>query len=354
MNQDADRLHAIARACLDILPIALPQTPPTDLSLRTEADYLRTTEVLMARADGIPGALAKAVQATQSPRTIHKRIAALRFACRQLVSQHLDIRSQERDIDWHKLATVLTQLHAMLRALVTLSEQGMTQPRRKRRSKRQVLKGLLPSWREQLCARGSRGKYADALLTSALTGARPGELVRGITTWLQLDEELGIETLCFHVHGLKVKERQGQRFRFMAFAAEDSHPLVASMVKRLNALPGKRLEVKVTSPGNFTVEVQRLARSLWPDHGQAITATCFRHQWSADVKATGDADAASRGLGHRSVKTRKYYGTAHQARHRHAVRPVRIEADLPLRALPARARPIAPTHINSKHVAEMG
>ncbi len=331
MNQDADRLHAIARACLDILPIALPQTPPTDRSLRTEADYLRTTEVLMARADGIPGALAKAVQATQSPRTFHKRIAALRFACRQLVRQHLDIRSQERDIDWHKLATVLPQLHDMLRALVTLSEEGMTQPRRKRRSKRQVLKGLPPSWREQLCARGSTGKYADALLASALTGARPGELVRGITTWLQLDEELGIPTLRFHVHGLKVKERQGQRFRFMAFATEDPHPLVASMVKRLNTLPGKRLEVHVTKPGNFTAEVQRLARALWPKHGHAITATCFRHQWSADVKASGDGDATSRGLGHRSAKTRRHYGMAHQARGGHALRPVRIEADLPVR-----------------------
>lgn len=97
---------------------------------------------------------------------------------------------------------------------LTLGEEGITQPRRKRRSKRQVLKGLPPSWREQLCARGSRGRYADALLASALTGARPGELLKGITTWLQLDEELGIPTLCFHVHGLKVKERQGQRFRF--------------------------------------------------------------------------------------------------------------------------------------------
>ncbi|HMW17919.1 MAG TPA: hypothetical protein PKN13_11860 [Accumulibacter sp.] len=145
-----------------------------------------------------------------------------------------------------------------------------------------------------------------------------------------------------------------QRYRFMAYAVEDTHPLVATLVKRLSAMPGRKLDIHVAKAGNFTAEVQRLARALWPDHGHAITATCFCHQWSADVKSTGDADAASRGLGHRSAKTRKYYGTAHQARDRHAVRPVQIEADLPVRALPIRARPITQAHINSKHAAEMG
>lgn len=104
--------------------------------------------------------------------------------------------------------------------------------------------------------------------------------------------------------------------------------------------------------GNFTAEVQRLASAFWPKHGYAITGTCFRHQWSVDVNSTGDADAASQGLGHRSVKTQKYYGTAHQAREGHAVRPVRIEADLSLRVF-ARVQPIKQNHINSKHVAEM-
>ena len=354
MNVDADRLNIIARQCLGMLPKALPQAPSTGRSSRTEAEYLRMAHVLLDRALFTPGGLAGAVQATHSPRTFHKRLAALRFYCRRLVSEHLDVRSVSQDLDWHRLADVLPRLHEQLCALVTLNEQGMTQPRRKRRSKRQALKGLPPTWREDLFERGATGKYADALLASALTGARPGEAVKGITAWLQYDEALGIETLCFYVHGLKVKAQQGQHFRFMAYAAEDTHPLVTALVKRLSALPDRKLDIRVAKAGNFTAEVQRLARALWPDHGHAITATCFRHQWSADVKSTGDADAASRGLGHRSAKTRKYYGTAHQARDRHAVRPVRIEADLPVRVLPIRALPITQAHINSKHAAEMG
>lgn len=331
MNVDADRLNIIARECLGMLPRALPQALSTGRSSRTEAEYLRMTHVLLDRAPFTPGGLAGAVQATHSPRTFHKRLAALRFYCRRLVSEHLDVRSVSQDLDWHRLADVLPRLHEQLCALVTLNEQGMTQPRLKRRSKRKALKGLPPTWREDLYERGATGKYADALLASALTGARPGEVVKGITAWLQHDEALGIETLCLYVQGIKVKAQQGQRYRLMTYAAEDTHPLVAALVKRLGLLPGRKLHIHVAKAGNFTAEVQRLARALWPEHGHTITATCFRHQWSSDVKASGDGDATSHGLGHRSAKTRRHYGMAHQARGGHALRPVRIEADLPVR-----------------------
>ena len=331
MNVDADRLNIIARECLGMLPRALPQALSTGRSSRTEAEYLRMAHVLLDRALFTPGGLAGAVQATHSPRTFHKRLAALRFYCRRLVSEHLDVRSVSQDLDWHRLADVLPRLHEQLCALVTLNEQGMTQPRRKRQSKRKALKGLPPTWRENLYERGATGKYADALLASALSGARPGEVVKGITAWLQHNDALGIETLCLYVQGIKVKAQQGQRYRLMTYAAEDTHPLVAALVKRLGLLPGRKLHIHVAKAGNFTAEVQRLARALWPEHGHTITATCFRHQWSSDVKASGDGDAASRGLGHRSSKTRRNYGTAHQACVGHALRPVRIEADLPVR-----------------------
>jgi hypothetical protein len=343
MNVDADRLNIIARECLGMLPRALPQALSTGRSSRTEAEYLRMAHVLLDRAPFTPGGLAGAVQATHSPRTFHKRLAALRFYCRRLVREHLDVRSAAQDLDWHRLADVLPRLHEQLCTLVTLNEQGMTQPRRKRRSKRQALKGLPPTWREDLFERGATGKYADALLASALTGARPGEVVKGITAWLQHDDALGLETLCLYVQGIKVKAQQGQRYHFMAYAAEDTHPLVAALVKRLSPLPDRKLHIDVAKAGNFTAEVQRLARALWPKHGHAITATCFRHQWSADVKSAGDADAASRGLGHSSAKTRKYYGTAHQARGKQPLRPVRIEADRPLTAPQTCLRPAART-----------
>ena len=72
-------------------------------------------------------------------------------------------------------------------------------------SKRKALEGLPPTWREDFMS-AATGKYADAPLASALTGARPGEVVKRITAWVQHDEALGIETLCLYVQG-----HQGRR-----------------------------------------------------------------------------------------------------------------------------------------------
>lgn len=333
MSADAERLNAVARECVAMLPAALPHEPAKARSSCTEAEYLRMVHVLQQRAQALSGGLAAAVQNTGSARTFYKRMAALKFHCRNLVTQHLEGLSAAKNLDWERLAEVLPVLHEQLNALLMLKQQGMTQPRRKRRSKRQALRGLPSTWREDLCERGARGKYFDALLISALTGARPGEVVTGIDTWLQYDESLGLETVCFYVTGAKVTEHQGQPHRFVAYAVDDTHPLVAALVRRLRTEPGRKLHTRIANASNFTAEIRRLGRNLWREHAHALTATCFRHQWSADVKASGDADAASRGLGHRSVKTRRHYGTAHQARGGHALHPVRIQADLPLKLL---------------------
>lgn len=339
MSTEAERLNAVARECVAMLPVALPHEPAKTRSSCTEAEYLRMAHVLQQRAQVFSGGLAAAVQDTGSARTFHKRMAALKFHCRHLVTQHLKGLSAAKNLDWERLAEVLPVLHEQLNALLMLKQQGKIQPRRKRRSKRQALWGLPSTWREDLCERGARGKYSDALLISALTGARPGEVVTGIDTWLHYDEGLGIETVCFCVRGAKVTPHQGQPHRFVAYAVDDPHPLVAALMRRLCTEPSRKLHIKIASAGNFTVEIQRLGRNLWRRHPHALTATCFRHQWSADVKASVNADSVSQGLGHRSAKTRRNYGTAQQARDGHVLRPVRIQADLPVTLLRSQPQP---------------
>lgn len=58
---------------------------------------------------------------------------------------------------------------------------------------------------------------------------------------------------------------------------------------------------------------------------------CFRHQFAADLKANGDDEATSRGLGHISAETRRVYGTAGQASKGHCLRPLQIDAERPIR-----------------------
>ena len=54
-------------------------------------------------------------------------------------------------------------------------------------------------------------------------------------------------------------------------------------------------------------------------------------QFAADLKANGDDEATSRGLGHISAETRRVYGTASQASKRYRLRPLRIEVERPVK-----------------------
>ncbi len=338
---DVQQLIATVRQCLSTLPAIRPKGEPTSQSATTQADYLKLAKHLIRQGAAAEGGLVSVVNNTGRPSTFYKRMAALRYYCFHSIDLLASKLPHAMEAATHGRLQASCQLLLLtMNALIALQRQGMTHPRQKRRSKRQALRGLPPAWREDLIERGAHGKYADALLVSALTGARPCEVVTGIEAWLAHDDDLGIQTVCLDVAGAKVKaQHQGQPRRFMAYSVNDPHPLVAALVRRLSTAPNKKLRVHIARAGNFTAEVQRLGRSLWRDHGHAITATCFRHQWSADVKSTGDADAASRGLGHRSAKTRRHYGTAHQARGANALRPVRVEADLPIKALQPTARP---------------
>lgn len=331
---EVQHLVRTVRACLSTLPAIKSKGEPTSKSAATREDYLKAAKQLLHRGGTGEDDLISVVSNTGRSTTFYKRVAALRYYCLWSIGaissdlpQAWDTPTRER------LLASYSQLLMTMRALVRLQQQGMTQPRRKRRSKRHALRGLPSTWREDLCLRGAGGKYADALLISALTGARPAEVVKGIDVWVEFDDLLGKDILCLYVTGAKVKASQGQPNRFVAYSEDDTHPLVAALVKRLSTEPSKKLHVQVASAGNFTTEIQRLGRALWRNHDHAITATCFRHQWAADVKMAGDGDAASRGLGHRSAKTRRHYGTAHQARGGQALRPVRIEADLPVKTL---------------------
>jgi integrase len=117
---------------------------------------------------------------------------------------------------------------------------------------------------------------------------------------------------------------------------------MAMLNSSLSATEDASLVVKIEKALNFTVEVRRLAASLWPNHRHAVTPYCFRHQWAADAKLAGTADAVSRGLGHLSNKTQRRYGTASQAGHGRVLRPVEVEAERAIRRAALRIPAIRP------------
>lgn len=168
---------------------------------------------------------------------------------------------------------------------------------------------------------------------AALTGCCPAELVLGIKVWRALDPERNQAVIHLEIAGAKVKRGQGQPHRRLMYAEEDGHPLVAMLNRTLTKAEGGPVVVSIESAANFSVEVRRLAASIWPKHPYAITAYCLRHQWSADAKRGGDAGAVSRGLGYLSGKTQRIYGVALQGKSGNALKPLSIEADRPVKGL---------------------
>jgi integrase len=58
--------------------------------------------------------------------------------------------------------------------------------------------------------------------------------------------------------------------------------------------------------------VRSLSKVVFPRHKENISCYVYRHQLSADLKAScTDSTAISMALGHSSDETRRYYGSAH-------------------------------------------
>ncbi len=315
-----------------IQQIASERNRRTGRSPNTEHDYLRLAQTLLTRAKTVDGGLIGAVSDTRRPTTFQKRIAALRFTLQsrqlELLDSIVEPVTPELAQKWQRL---LDEQIDHTQAVIELRRQGLVGHRARRRSKRVALGGLPPDWREQLCLRGSTGRYADALLLAALTGCRPSELEGGIEVSRVVNPMTEQPLIEIVIDGTKVKKLQGQPIRRIRYAEDDEHPLVLMLKGVLSKSQRTPMLVQINHADNFSVEVRRLAASLWPAHPQTITAYCLRHQWAADAKRVGDAGAVSRGLGHLSAKTQKLYGTASQGRRGYLLRPVSIEVERPVK-----------------------
>lgn len=299
---------------------------------RTTDEYLRMAAILIRRSFDAPGGLSEVLQATECRSTFYKRLAAVQYA---LFQHHEMLMTRLTETaDATQSERLMRQLTLHLRQLEKLSETrdtGFISPRRKRSSKRQALRGLPSCWRHDLYQRASHGKYALPILVAALTGCRPAELGYGIAVCREAHPTTGEEFIAFCIRGAKVKAGQGQPGRIIKYSVDDPHPLIREICNfaySSEEVPVQ--EVKIDSAVNFTVEVRRLAKDLWPQHKQPITAYCFRHQWAADMKAFSDGDSVSRGLGHVSAKTRRTYGTAAQGS-ADGLTPLEVVATNPVR-----------------------
>lgn len=332
MDESFNQLISLINQCKTYLKLIAENKKYSDKSESTKDEYKKLAKNLIDRSRHTIECLEHTVQQTSSPNTFYKRIAALTYYFQlETLALAQDCSLAQDEIKLKALTPKFSDLLTQLKALQNLQKTGLTSKRAKRRSKRQALLGLPADWRSTICERGNNGKYGLPLLVAAITGARPKELINGITVSSTFDQELGEKLIQFKVLGAKVKKAQGQPERTIGFSIKDKNPLIQQLLKIISGNDKHEIDVRIDKAVNFTVEVRRLAKQLWPNHKHSITAYCFRHQFAADIKAIGDSDQVSKGLGHISTKTSRSYGTARQSNRGEQLHPLILEATRPIK-----------------------
>ena len=334
MNRDFHTLVTNVEQCIALISQLKSGKNKTFKSEATRSEYLKLGRNLIETAVNTDTALFEVVQRTSRPSTFYKRIAALEyflFEQMRLFSARLPSATDERIRN--ELSSNFGALSTKLTEYIEIRKIGLRGHRSARRSKRTALTGLPDHWRTLLCSQGANGKYALPLLVCALTGARPKELQYGVEISTRFCKERFQWLLQFTVKGAKVKPTQGQPTRVISYSNNSENPLILALLKKLDMRPEANFNrtIQIESAVNFSVEIRRIAKKLWPNHGHSVTAYCFRHQFAADTKAGFDSNSVSLGLGHLSSKTRRHYGTRRQASKGEQLKPISIRAERELR-----------------------
>lgn len=280
----------------------------TNPSENTQDEYMKLAKQLLSKKAKKKQSLRQIISSTRSKRTYYKRIAALRYyilligseSAETLIKEHCPIA----EFNIKKAAVDITDLLEVI-------EKGPGKIFSKAASKRSSLKGLPNDWMEQICDHNKNSKYRDAFHVATLTGCRPSELKKGVSITYKLNSD-GKSELTFKIIGSKVTTQSGQEWRTITYHDIERMGYFSEFLESIKKAGTKK--INIDSPVNFTQEIRRIAQHLWSDHKKPITAYCFRHQFSANLKNMKIGDDTSKALGHRSTKTRRLYGTASQAR----------------------------------------
>jgi integrase len=175
-------------------------------------------------------------------------------------------------------------------------------------SKKSRLRGLPQNWRELMFnGLGKTSKYRDVVGVLSATGARPAEFETGIAVTLE-----GEDSLRFRITGAKTSGgKYGQAER--AFTVKADRPELEHLLFSVQTSSGTLL-VK-SKAGALSDRIRQLSAKVFPLLRSDVSAYVFRHQTSADLKASGLSDVdVSAALGHSVDDTKGSYGAAQSAR----------------------------------------
>lgn len=328
---------------------ALAQAPRRHLSDKTREHY----KTIIRRLENRPPGDRDFTRIDGARSTFYVRRAAIRWwATEQLRDDLRTIRemataAKNGDAKGHvgNVDTILRRIEenaSLLRLLPTDNDRGdaLKQGRKSAfkgdgspvlsYNKRKLLGRLPKTWRDDMLRKAldARSKYSEAVAVLYATGCRPAELEAGVRLIAVDDDHFIAE-----ISGAKVSADTGQTWRRLTLARD--HDAATRCLAAL--LHSGEAIVSVRSAKMLGQSVGHLSSGLWPRRHltEAVTPYCFRHAFSADLKADGwskqDIAAA---LGQQSDRTQSHYGMSRQGRK--SKRIVAIEAAAPVRSSPDR------------------
>lgn len=251
--------------------------------------------------------------------TFYKWLNGTRFYLCDKIRRSLELYELSSDVNYCESAY---ELFTDLQNIANFDASEFEFEFKKKKSKKNALHKLPNKWREQIIDYNPNSKYRMALLTAALSGCRPCELEKGISVYMTDDH------VNFLIEGGKVDENKGQPFRTISHPKSSTNELLHELIQEIPN-PRQAITVSIKKAVNFTQEIRRIGKELWPAHPESITAYCFRHQFASDLKKTHNGEDVSKALGHSTNKTRKRYG--HHAQQRGDTSHIIISASRPIK-----------------------
>lgn len=255
----------------------------------------------------------RAIQKTGAKATYYLRKAALEF----YAAEQLMRAGRSGDLKTFRLAFLtLESLYTPLVGIAAINAGNVcpikqTQPIH---SKRKSLQGLPVDWRDRMLV-GESGQERDWLLLLSACGLRPSEIARGVDV---IPYKKGA---VFLIKGAKTSQGYGQKIREIYSES--------TWAKELAELGGRT--ISASKANTVSKYVGRRGLEVFPRKTRKVAAYSYRHQFSADMKASDLPESdISMILGHASARTKKLYGRSSQARGTvavqllHATRPVQV------------------------------
>lgn len=285
----------------------LPGFEKKELSKSTIQTYKTTYNHLSKTAATKKLGLIKYAKQTKCPSTWFKRKAAIIYHFKTELKNDLEKvinlnQSQPPEELFQFIALHTKGLIQGYSASLNLKE-GEKSKKKSKKSQISKLK-FEGDWRLEILRR--MPKYRHQILTLILTGCRPAELEEGVD-WCVIGD-----TLKATITGVKLGVDADKKEREITF--DKSSPASKELFELVESSGGE-IKIKTENAGKLTFAIRSAGKRAFPKFKHSVTSYCFRHQLSADLKS-GEVNGnnISKLLGHRSARTKGYYGTRQSGR----------------------------------------